>query len=378
MIKNMKTIENTIESSETNHLSPFFPYPEEVLFFDIETTGFSPKSACVYLIGCAFCSQSGWKIRQYFAEDRSQEKQLLETFCSFASTFPLIVHFNGGTFDVPFLQERCKRHGIPPFSPGAQTDIYKRISPYKNLLRLSGCRQKQLEESIGLFREDPFTGGQLIELYRAFSEQPDERLLEVLLLHNREDLSGMLSIYSLMAVPGLFADRRFQILQMKQQSAAADGQARELLVSLSLPAALPVPISCHSGSDSSWRFYLSGSKNAVLLKVPIRSGELKYFYSDYKNYSYLPAEDRAIHKSVAVYVDKTHRMPATASTCYTKKSGQFLPWPGAGAENVPLFREEYKSKDFWISADSSFFADSDLQFLWVTLLLKTLGGQKRN
>ena len=129
--KNMKTIENTIESSETNHLSPFFPHPEEVLFFDIETTGFSPKSACVYLIGCAFCSQSGWKIRQYFAEDRSQEKQLLETFCSFASTFPLIVHFNGGTFDVPFLQERCKRHGIPPFSPGAQTDIYKRISPYK-------------------------------------------------------------------------------------------------------------------------------------------------------------------------------------------------------------------------------------------------------
>ena len=34
---------------------------------DIETTGFSPKSACVYLIGCAFRSKSGWKIRQYFA-----------------------------------------------------------------------------------------------------------------------------------------------------------------------------------------------------------------------------------------------------------------------------------------------------------------------
>ena len=62
MIKDMKTVETILESSKTNHLAPFFPHPEEVLFFDIETTGFSPKNAVVYLIGCAFFTKSGWKI----------------------------------------------------------------------------------------------------------------------------------------------------------------------------------------------------------------------------------------------------------------------------------------------------------------------------
>ncbi len=376
MIGDMKTIENTMECSKTKHLSPFFPHPEDVLFFDIETTGFSAKSACVYLIGCAFYSRSGWKIRQYFAQDRTQEKELLEDFCSFASTFSSLIHFNGTAFDVPFLQERCKKHRLPPFSPGVQTDIYKCISPYKNLLRLPGCRQKQLEESIGLFREDPFTGGQLIELYRAFEQRPDERLLEVLLLHNREDLSGMLSIYSLMAVPALFSDARFTPVQMQMQRAEGGD---ELAVVLDLPAALPFPIACHSGISSPWRYYLSGRDRTVRLKVPVRSGELKYFYPDYKNYSYLPDEDRAIHKSVAVYVDKAHRMPATAATCYVKKDGSFLPWPGTAPENAPVFREDYRSKELWIEAGPSFFSDDGLKELWIGLLLKALSAAgKRN
>ena len=51
----------------------------------------------------------------------------------------------------------------------------------------------------------------------------------------------------------------------------------------------------------------------------------KYFYPDYKNYSYLPDEDYAIHKSCAIYVDKAHRVPARPETCYTRKTGEFLP-----------------------------------------------------
>ena len=379
MIKDMKTVETILESSKTNHLAPFFPHPEEVLFFDIETTGFSPKNAVVYLIGCAFFTKSGWKIRQYFSENRSQEKELLETFCSFASSFSHMVHFNGTTFDIPFLQERCKKHGIAPFLPCAQTDLYKRISPYKNLLHLPGCRQKQLEQAIGLFREDSFTGGHLIELYHSFSRQPDERLLEVLLLHNREDLSGMLAVCSLMAVPCLFTDKQFQILKLQPQDAPAEaGGTDELFVTLQLSMALPFPVACHSSPDASRRCYFSGSQNRAILKVPVRCGELKYFYPDYKNYSYLPAEDRAIHKSVAVYVDKAHRMPARAATCYVRKSGRFLPWPGAAPENLPLFKETHNSKDFWIAADPSFFGDSSLQFLWVSLLLNTLAGRKQD
>jgi uncharacterized protein YprB with RNaseH-like and TPR domain len=70
-----------------------------------------------------------------------------------------MVHFNGTTFDVPFLQTRAKKFGLSFVPASVQHDIYKKISPYKNLLHLPGCRQKQLEEFIGIHREDHFNGG---------------------------------------------------------------------------------------------------------------------------------------------------------------------------------------------------------------------------
>ena len=54
-------------------------------------------------------------------------------------------------------------------------------------------------------------------------------------------------------------------------------------------------------------------------------GTLKYFYSNYKDYYYLPEEDQAVHKSVGAYVDKAHRRQARAFDCYQKKDGIFLP-----------------------------------------------------
>ena len=40
-----------------------------------------------------------------------------------------------------------------------------------------------------------------------------------------------------------------------------------------------------------------------MIKVPVFCEEMKFYYSDYKNYYYLPHEDMAIHKSVSMYVD---------------------------------------------------------------------------
>lgn len=44
-----------------------------------------------------------------------------------------------------------------------------------------------------------------------------------------------------------------------------------------------------------------------------------------KDYYYLPKEDRAIHRSIACYVDKAYRQKATAATCYIRQEGIFLP-----------------------------------------------------
>lgn len=51
---------------------------------------------------------------------------------------------------------------------------------------------------------------------------------------------------------------------------------------------------------------------------------MRHFYSDYKNYYYLPKEDMAIHKSVAAYVAHEYREKCKAYNCYVRKTGTFI------------------------------------------------------
>ncbi|HAD53839.1 MAG TPA: hypothetical protein DCG10_01440, partial [Lachnospiraceae bacterium] len=81
------------------------------------------------------------------------------------------------------------------------------------------------------------------------------------------------------------------------------------------------------------------------LKVPIYEEELKYFYSNYTDYYYLPTEDVALHKSVAGFVDKEHRIQASAANCYTRKFSCYLPqWD---ILFTPFFKRDYKSKELF-------------------------------
>lgn len=72
-------------------------------------------------------------------------------------------------------------------------------------------------------------------------------------------------------------------------------------------------------------FYVRTNLQQVILRVPIVHDTLKLFYSNYKDYYYLPAEDSCVLKSVASGVDQNHRMNAKKETCYTKYTGFFIP-----------------------------------------------------
>lgn len=99
---------------------------------------------------------------------------------------------------------------------------------------------------------------------------------------------------------------------------------------------LPVAI---SGAVPNYAF--RAFRNKIELSIRLYEGTLKYFLPNPKDYYYLIYEDTAIHKSVGEYVDKDARIRATKETCYTKKTGVFLPQP------KPLWTPEFKntSKD---------------------------------
>ena len=63
-----------------------------------------------------------------------------------------------------------------------------------------------------------------------------------------------------------------------------------------------------------------------------------------------------MHKSVAAYVDKSHRVQAKASTCYCKKTGLFLPCPSLTSQ--PLFYLDYGSTPAYLECSTAFLDDA--------------------
>ena len=75
------------------------------VFFDIETTGLSWRTSHLYLIGALFFDPAAdaFTLRQWFLDRPTEEKEMLVSFFTFLSDVKRLVHFNGTTFDLPYL-----------------------------------------------------------------------------------------------------------------------------------------------------------------------------------------------------------------------------------------------------------------------------------
>jgi uncharacterized protein YprB with RNaseH-like and TPR domain len=64
----------------------------DLLFIDIETTGFTAHSSSLYLIGCAYYKDDRFYTIQWFADNYQEEELLLYHFFNFSSRFHHLVH----------------------------------------------------------------------------------------------------------------------------------------------------------------------------------------------------------------------------------------------------------------------------------------------
>ncbi len=321
---------------------------DKVLFFDIETTGFSRKYCNVYLIGCMYFSGNQPMYAQWLAENFNEESNILMAFHKFIQNFHTIIHFNGNSFDIPFLQERGEKYHLNfDFERFRSIDIYKSVSNINHILKMQNQKQKTFEQLLGIRRTDPFSGGDLIEVFKQYVESKDERLIFPLLLHNREDVLNMGELVSLLSFSDLF-QHKFEIseFEIKDYKTLEGDTEQELSISLKPENPIPFPVSYHYHG-----IYFKIKDKTIDISVKIKRGTYKYFFENYKDYYYLPLEDRAIHKSVAGFVDNKYRKKATATTCYEKISGAFLPmFDFSNTSFHPLFKEEPKSKYAFIKA----------------------------
>jgi len=380
----MKVIESTI----TNPVYPysFLQKKEQIAFLDIETTGLSPNASSLYLIGLMRfdAAQNKWHLFQWFADNYQSEKSMIKSFLEALADIQFLYHFNGQTFDIPYLLKKCTRHSImlsehcskllQDKSGIYSIDLLKKIRPLRHALSLEKCRQTECERFLGLKRTEPFSGADLIPVYSEYMQQkilaPEnaKKPEQVLLLHNHDDMEMMLNLCSLLTYEEYLseagADRLFNKENIKTLK-TKQTDSKWLTVAFTLPAAVPKEITVYACYPQNLqkaeepkescpfpKATLTFQKQTAQLKLPLYHGTLKFFFPDYKNYYYLPIEDTAIHKSVAAFVDSSYRKKATAATCYTKKEGTFLPnllavkkQKKEPAESLPpVFFRQYKDK----------------------------------
>lgn len=363
----MKTEEIILNNLELNYPLEKLANLEEILFLDIETTGFLSSSSSIYIIGCAYFSEGNWIIKQFFANDPDEEKSVLEAFFDFAKNYSFLIHFNGNTFDLPFINAKAQKYDlINPLLQLEGLDIYKRISCYRNMLKLPDCKLKTIEMYLGLDREDQYTGGELISVYSDYMNSHDFELYHILMLHNSDDMKGMLLVLPILAYYDLFNEPlKANKVSLNQYKDISGIPRKELVIGFSIPEVLPVGFTfmgngCH---------FMGEGQNGTLV-IPIHEEEMKYFYSNYKDYYYLPLEDTALHKSIASFVDKDYREQAKASNCYTRKIGEFLPmWDNF---REPFFKRNYESKDLFFELTEEIKTDRDFFSEYAALVLKNM------
>jgi uncharacterized protein YprB with RNaseH-like and TPR domain len=330
--------------------------PFKMLFLDIETTGLSPSDAAVYMIGCGYFGRDGMYIKQFFADDLAEEQAILDAFASFLKGYDTLITFNGNKFDIPFLEKRASLYNIDLDLAGKKgLDIYKRIRPYRALLSLPDMKQKSLERFLGVSRIDRMSGRDLITVYKKYStDKSDEGCLKLLLEHNHDDVAGLPPLMSLLAYPDVVNGEIKPERAVKNNYKDYEGATKtELIIEFTFDVPVPEPVST---GFSDCYMMLGGKKGKI--RVAILDGTLKFFYPDYKSYYYLPAEDRAIHKSAARYVDEKYREQAKAENCYVKVTGQFLPeWQEL---ITPAFRNGLNDKTMYFELSDEIKNDPDV------------------
>lgn len=367
----MITIHYPIEFEETYPLERI-GRKEDLLFFDIETTGFSGDTSNLYLIGCVFYRENTWQLVQWFADTAQSEVELLHEFFKLLNDFKLLVHFNGDGFDIPYLQKRCRHFQLDySFDSVESFDIYKKIKPYRCLLGLDSMKQKALEHFLGIFRQDKYNGGQLIEVYHDYLRSHDKFLYDMLILHNEEDLKGMPCILPILNYSDFLEhDFFFHDIQYRTETDIFGCAETFAVLNWESPYEIPVPWTKENGL-----FTLHGEGNLLSAQALLFQGELRHYYPDYKDYYYLIYEDMAVHKSVGEYVEKDARKKATAKTCYTRHTGTFLPQSAPVFQ--PVMQKDYKDALTYTPWNEELFQDSGNADRYLRAVLEVMSKKGR-
>ncbi len=175
--------------------------PTKWLFLDTETTGLSGGTGTyAFLIGLAWWDSGGLQVEQFFMRDFHEEHSILHELAARVAERPVLVTFNGKSFDWPLLENRfTMTRAIATPRLAAHLDL---LHPARALwkLRLGSVRLVELERHVldasklGWHREEDVLSSLIPQHYFDYLRGGPAAPLAAVVRHNQMDLRGLAAI----------------------------------------------------------------------------------------------------------------------------------------------------------------------------------------
>jgi uncharacterized protein YprB with RNaseH-like and TPR domain len=171
---------------------------QQWLFLDTETTGLAGGTGTYpFLVGLAWWEGGGLEVEQLFMREYSEERSLLAALAERLAERPVLITFNGKSFDWPLLETRYRMaRTIPLPTPQAHLDF---LHPARSLwrLQLGSVRLSQLERHVlGWDRGADVVSEMIPRIYLDFVRGGHADPLVPVFQHNQADLRGLAGLSS--------------------------------------------------------------------------------------------------------------------------------------------------------------------------------------
>lgn len=165
--------------------------PEDFKFMDIETKGLS--NVPIILIGVAEIKGNKIISTQYFLRNYTEETNIIEAYLTHLDEQSVHVTFNGKTFDIPFIKNRCIYNRI-----NANLDLPHLDLRYfaKNLWddKLPNCQLQTIEKELfGIERIDDVPGQYIPGYYDTYLQTNNIGPIVPIIEHNCQDIISLAS-----------------------------------------------------------------------------------------------------------------------------------------------------------------------------------------
>ncbi len=184
--QSLKTFEKEYPENNTKKLLDFLSNSKEILVLDIETSGLS-RDVPIFMAGVLKDDGKTIEAYQFVARTINKEKKLLKWLKGFFNEHKVIT-YNGNSFDLPFVRERCAFHGLEFVPPELHLDLL----PFARKVWRDSFNSRKLtvleHNILDLRREFDIPSAWLPYLIELYLKTADERYLKLIARHNLYDL----------------------------------------------------------------------------------------------------------------------------------------------------------------------------------------------